>query len=104
MHRKKKIRRAFLLALCIYIIINMLIFGLMRAYLNTNNIVSRDKIAMATLSQNAEKTEINILGKKFSIYKNHNAKNLAQAFLYILLPYNVRACTEIVIRCENALF
>ncbi len=104
MNRKKKIRRAFLLAFFIYIIINMFIFGLMRAYLNTNNIASRDKIAMASLSQNAEKTEIKILGKNFSINKKNKNENIAQAFLYILLPYNVRACTEIVIGCENALF
>lgn len=104
MHRKKKIRRAFLLALCIYIIINMLIFGLMKAYLNTNNIVSRNKIAMASLSRSAETTEIKILNKKFIINKDREIENITQTFLYILMPYNIRACTEIIIGCENTLF
>lgn len=101
MERKRKIRRAFLLAVCIYIIINMFIFGLMKAYLNTNNTASRNQIVMASVSQNTEKTEIEILGKNFSINKNQKAEKIAETVLYLFMPYKIRACTEIVIKCEN---
>lgn len=101
MERKRKIRRAFILTLGIYIIINIFIFGLMKAYLNTNNIVSRNQIVMASVSQENENTEINVLGKKIIVNKNKASEKLTESLLYFMMPYKLRACTEIVIKCED---
>ncbi len=104
MEKRKKIRRAFMLAFFIYIIINIFIFGLMKAYLNTNNIVSRNQLVMASIEQNSQKTEIEILGKNFSINKNQKSEKVVETVLYLLMPDKIRACTEIVIQCKNTFF
>ena len=73
----------------------------MKAYLNTNNIISREHIVMASVSQNNENTEIKILGKSFIINKSKIAQPLAETLLYIFMPYKLRTCTEIIIKCED---
>ncbi len=96
MTRKKKIRRAFLLAAGIYIIINIFIFGFMTAYINTNNIVSSDKVVMAEINENSEITNIEILGKEVTIEKNSRGKKIAETAVYTIMPYSFRISSEIV--------
>lgn len=101
MERKRKIRRGFFLAFSIYFIINIFIFGLMKAYLNTSNMVKRDHLVMMEVSQNTEKTEIQVLGKNFVINKNDNIEKIAETIIYFVMPYKLRACTDIVMQCED---
>ena len=96
MTRKKKIRRAFLLAAGIYIIINIFIFGLMIAYVNTNNIVSSDKVVMAEIKNSAQTTNIEILGKDVTIEKNSEIEKISETAVYALMPYSFRISSEIV--------
>ncbi len=96
MTRKKKIRRAFLLAAGIYIIINIFIFGLMIAYVNTNNIVSSDKVVMAEIKNSAQTTNIEILGKDVTIEKNSEIEKISETAVYALMPYCFRFSAEII--------
>ncbi|MGN0612565.1 MAG: hypothetical protein ACI4JB_01560 [Porcipelethomonas sp.] len=101
MERKRKVRRAFFLAFSIYIVINIFIFGLMKAYLNTNNIVSREQLVMASVNKDENSTEINILGRKITINESAAKDTVTQAAAYILLPVKARTCAEIIIRLSG---
>ena len=101
MERKRKIRRFFILAVCFYIIVNAFLFGLMNAYLNTNNIVSKNQLIMASVTQTEKTTKINILGKEISINKNETLKAVSQAVLYTVMPEKVRFCTDIILNCSD---
>ena len=65
MERKRKIKRASILAVFIYVMINGFVWGFMKAYLNSYNIISKDQLVMAEVNNNNSKTEIKILNKKF---------------------------------------
>lgn len=104
MERKRKIRRAFILISAFYIVINVFIFGLMKAYINTNNIISRNQIVMASVSQNNTKTKINILGKDFEFDKNDAVKSAAEACVYAIMPEKARVCTDIILTFKDVIF
>ena len=70
MERKRKIKRASILAVFIYVMINGFVWGFMKAYLNSYNIISKDQLVMAEVNNNNSKTEIKILNKKFYFDKN----------------------------------
>ena len=63
MERKRKIKRASILAVFIYVMINGFVWGFMKAYLNSYNIISKDQLVMAEVNNNNSKTEIKILNK-----------------------------------------
>ncbi|MBE6844426.1 MAG: hypothetical protein E7508_01745 [Ruminococcus sp.] len=101
MERKRKIRRAFILTAAIYVIINIFIFGLMRAYINTNNIISRNQLVMASVSENRDKKTINILGKNFEIDKSNTAGTLAKLCTYTVMSDKLRICTDIILKSKE---
>ncbi len=96
MERKKKLKRAAILSVFIYIMINGFIWGFMKAYMNSHNIFSNEHLAMAEVQKSEDKTEIKILNKNFSIDKNKTAENTAGILLYILMPDKVRTSTELI--------
>ena len=98
MNRKKKIRRVFFLAASIYIVLNIFIFGLMTAYVNSNNIASPDRIAMAEVNSTADQTKFKVLGKTFTMEKDKAVQNSVLAAVYLIMPHKMRACTEIVLK------
>ncbi|MGN1481463.1 hypothetical protein [Porcipelethomonas sp.] len=101
MERKKKIKRAAILAVFIYIMINGFVWGLMKAYLNSYNTVSKEQLVMAEVNNSKQKTEIKILNKKFYIDKNKTFQNTAGIILYILMPDKAKLSTEIVMQYER---
>ncbi len=101
MERKIKIKRAAILAVFIYIMINGFIWGFMKAYLNSHNIISKDQLVMAEVKNKNSKTEIKILNKKFYFDNNRTFQNASGILLYIVLPDKIKATAEIVMQCEN---
>lgn len=103
MERKKKIRRAFILIFAFYVIINIFIFGLMTAYMKTNNILSRNKLVMASVTENSETKNIKILDKSFVIDKNNSIKSISEICIYALIPEKIRVCTDVVLTFKDIL-
>ncbi len=101
MERKKKIRRVFTLIISLYIILNILIFGMMNAYMETNNVLSKNQLVMVSVTENVNKTNIEILGKNFEIDKNNTAKTIVQACTYTLMPEKIRVCTDVILTFRN---
>ena len=101
MERKRKIKRASILAVFIYVMINGFVWGFMKAYLNSYNIISKDQLVMAEVNNNNSKTEIKILNKKFYFDKNKSLQNTAGFLLHIILPDKIKATAEIVMQCEH---
>ena len=101
MERKRKIKRASILAVFIYVMINGFVWGFMKAYLNSYNIISKDQLVMAEVNNNNSKTEIKILNKKFYFDKNKSLQNTAGFLLYIILPDKIKTTAEIVMQCEH---
>lgn len=101
MERKRKIRRVFILIFAFYAIINIFIFGLMTAYMKTNNILSRNKLVMASVTENSETKNIKILNKNFVIDKDNSIKSLAEICTYALIPEKVRVCTDIILTFKD---
>lgn len=100
MERKRKLKRAAILAIFIYIMINGFVWGFMKAYLNSYNIISKDQLVMAEVKNSNSKTEIKILNKKFYLDNNKTFQNAAGVILYILLPDKIKTTAEIVMQCE----
>ena len=96
MNRRKKIKRIFLLFIAIYIILNVFIFGLMTAYINTNNMVSSDKIVMAELNKDPSKTSVEILGNDMTIKNSKKMINKSEVILYTASPQSFRIAGQIV--------
>lgn len=103
MTRKKKIRRFFIVAACVYVIINLFVYGLMTAYMNTNNTVSSKKVVMADVSADGETTKVNILGKEFSLQRENEFDKAMEATVYIAMPFKIRLCTELLIHLNEML-
>lgn len=101
MERKGKVRRAFLLTAAVYIILNIFLFGLIKAYINTNNTVSRNQLVMASVSETNDKTTIKLLGKNFEIDKNNNAETIAKICTYTVMSDKLRICTDIVLKSKD---
>lgn len=97
MERKRKIRRAFILIFAFYIVINIFIFGLMKAYINTNNIVSRNQLVMASVIEKEDTTKIKVLGKSFEFDKDNAVKSATEACIYAIMPEKARVCTDIIL-------
>lgn len=102
MERKRKIRRASILILSVYIFVNVFVFGLMKAYMNTNNIISKDRLVMASVTETENMTNIKILGKSFQINTRDNAKNISQIAVYAIMSDKARACTDIILNLTSS--
>lgn len=72
MNNKRKIKRASILAVIIYIMINGFVWGLMKAYINSYNSINRDKLVMAQITDKPDGKEIKILGGSFIIPENNS--------------------------------
>lgn len=103
MTHKRKIKRIFILAAFLYITINIFIFGIMNAYINTNNTVSKNQLVMASVSENANITNIKILGRSFEIKKQTTAKNVSKACIYALMSEKLRICIDVILNGKELL-
>ena len=98
MNNKRKTRRAFILFFAVYIIINVFVFGFMKAYVNTNNIISKNHLVMASITENQDKTNIKILGKSFAIDKKNTEKTISEVCIYTLMTDKIRICTDLILQ------
>lgn len=103
MEHKRKVRRAFILGFSVYAIINIFIFGFMKAYVNTNNIVSKNHIVMASVTENKENKSIEILGRNFEIPKEDSERTIAEICVYTLMTDKMRICTDLILKCREVI-
>ncbi|MBQ3566265.1 MAG: hypothetical protein IJA12_03720 [Oscillospiraceae bacterium] len=103
MERKRKIRRASILIMSVYIFVNIFVFGLMKAYMNTNNIISKNRLVMASVTETENRTNIEILGKSFEINTQDNIKKFSQLAVYALMNDKARVCTDIILNAVSYL-
>ncbi len=102
MERKRKIRRASILIMSVYIFVNIFVFGLMKAYMNTNNIISKNRLVMASVTATENITNVEILGKSFEINTQDNKKNISQLAVYALMNDKARVCTDIILNVTSS--
>ncbi len=104
MSGRKKVFRAITVSVCIYIILNILIYGIMTAYLNTGNIIHEDKLVMAEIYEQDDKKNIRILGREYSFNMNNSIDTAVGAILYCLTPDKVRVCTQLISEAGEIIF
>lgn len=87
----KKRKRAAILAITAYAVINGLVWGLMKAYVSSYNALSREKLVMADISECSGGREITVMGNSFVIKTEKKDGRIAKA----VLPVKVRAVSGI---------
>lgn len=97
--KKSKTKRAVILAVCIYIMINGLVYGLLKAYLNSHNAVSREQWKMASVTKKGQAAEITVLDSSFTIDLSNAAEGASAVCIYTVLPDKVRAAARIIMHC-----
>ncbi len=95
MKSERKTKRAAILAVIMYIMINCLVWGFMKAYVNSYNAVNHEQLVMANISDKSDGKEIEILGNSFLISKIENDKNCKKDAFQSLIPFKFRAVAEI---------
>ena len=101
---RKKVLRNIAAAVCVYIILNVLIYGIMTAYMNTRNILNEDKLTMAEVSGSGEQTKIKILGREYSADISPEAVGNITAVLYCTANEKIRACAELMTQAREYFF
>ena len=101
MKHKRKVKRAFILIFSVYAIANIFIFGFMNAYVNTNNIVSKNQLVMASVTESNDETRLKILGKRFVIPKENTEKTIAEVCVYTLMTDKMRVCTDLILKIKS---
>ena len=96
MTARKKVIRIMVVVTGVYIILNILVYGVMTAYKNTHNTLNEDKLTMAEVKDSGRHTSIKILGKEYSADINDDMENTALALLYCAASEKARACAEIL--------
>ena len=104
MTARKKVLRNIVTVVCVYIILNVLIYGIMTAYMNTRNILSEDKLTMAEISGNGEQTSIKILGREYSANISEQTLGTVTAVLYCAANEKIRACAELLTQAREYFF
>ena len=101
---RKKTLRIVVMIVSIYIILNILIYGIMTAYMNTKNILSEDKLTMAEVNESGKHTKITILGMEYTADIEQDTGNAITAFLYCAANEKIRACAELITHAKEYFF
>ncbi|MCM1225874.1 MAG: hypothetical protein NC320_00410 [Clostridium sp.] len=91
----RKLKRASILAVIIYVMINLFVWGLMKAYINSHNAVNHDKLVMAEISDDKDGKRVSIMGNSFCVPEKEREKNGVDNALLSLLPSEIKAVSEI---------
>lgn len=86
----RKTKRASILAVCIYIMVNSFVWGLMKAYINSYNAVNHEQLVMAQISDSSDGKEISIMGNSFYISSETNDKGNTAKTICSLIPVKIR--------------
>jgi len=104
MNRKKKIRRCFILIFSVYIILNYFVFGFIKAYVNTNNTINKEQLAIAYINDEQNIRNIEVLGKNFIIDKNNNINEYLRIGIYTVMTDKMRISADIVFNLKKYIF
>lgn len=91
----RKLKRASILAVIIYVMINFFVWGLMKAYINSHNAVNHDKLVMAEISDDKNGKRVSIMGNSFCVLEKEHEKNDVDNALLSLLPSEIKAVSGI---------
>lgn len=91
----RKIKRASIIAIIIYVMINSFVWGLMKAYINSHNAISHDKLAMAQVTDSPNGKKISVMGTCFYIPDKREDKSRVDCALQTLIPIKIRTASEI---------
>lgn len=91
----KKVKRASILAVCIYIMINSFVWGLMKAYINSYNAVNHEKLVMAQICESPDGKEISIMGNRFHIPSEAGESSSISKALSSLISVKIRTAAAI---------
>lgn len=91
----RKTKRAAILAVCIYIMVNSFVWGLMKAYINSYNSVNHEKLAMAQINDSSDGKEISIMGNSFYIPSEADEKSSTAETISSLIPVKIRIAAAI---------
>ncbi len=104
MKRKSTLKRTVILALCIYVMINGLVYGLLKAYLNSHNAASREQWKMASASKNGQAAEITVLDSSFTIDLSAAGEGASAVCIYSLLPDKAKAAARLIMHCGRIFY
>lgn len=93
MKKQMKLKRASILAIIIYIMINSFVWGLMKVYINSYNAVNREKLVMAQISDKPDGRKIEIMGQSFVLPEEN--KNDMYTILNFIAPAKIKSISEI---------
>lgn len=91
----RKTKRASILAVFIYIMINSFVWGLMKAYINSYNAVNHEQLVMAQISDSSEGKEISIMGNSFYISSERDERSNTAKTISSLIPVKIRIAEEL---------
>ncbi len=91
----RKTKRASVLAVCIYIMVNSFVWGLMKAYINSYNAVNHEQLVMAQINDSSDGKEISIMGNSFYISSETTDKSTTAKTIGSLIPVKIRIAAAI---------
>lgn len=91
----RKIKRASILIVITYIMINSLAWGLMKAYVNSYNAVNREKLVMAQVSDKPDGREVKILGKSFLLSQEEKQESEVLYAVKSVAPVKLKSISAI---------
>lgn len=91
----RRLKRAIMLSIIIYLLINGLAWGLMKAYINSYNAVNNEKLVMAKISDSREGVEISVMGNSICIPDKKNKADQKRSALNAVIPLKIRAAYDI---------
>lgn len=91
----RRLKRAIILLIVIYLLINGLAWGLMKAYINSYNAVNNEKLVMAEISNSQEGMEISVMGNSICIPDKKNKADQKRSALNAVIPLKIRAAYDI---------
>lgn len=91
----RNFKRRITLAVIIYIMINCFAWGIMKAYINSHNCVSRDKLVMAQISDTENGKKVSVIGGSITIPDEKHRENDVYSSIKTLIPLKIRVAEEI---------
>lgn len=91
----RKLKRVSILAVIIYIMINSFVWGLMKAYINSHNAISNEKLVMAQITDSPNGKKISVMGNSFYISSEKKEDNRLKNTLESFIPAKIKAASEI---------
>ncbi|MGN0621501.1 MAG: hypothetical protein ACI4I9_06510 [Porcipelethomonas sp.] len=102
MRKKSRKKRAVIHALMIYLMINGLVYGLLKVYLNSHNAVSREQWKMASVSKNGQAAEITVLDNSFTLDLSAAEEGIPAVCIYTVMTDKAKLAARFIMHFGQA--